>query len=250
MTSPIKSSTIQDAELTSSLSPYLDLHMMFPLLEFVDETHIQQHQIYSPSSVQRTRLDLVEKTHMVDYANDIYQELNGPPSADVSAKQQEKKAQVFSRLAELNGLCQEFESSVSIYKEERAARDSARQHNKSLENDNDNDNDNGDDSDDNGNNNNNSNNNNNNNNSDSQDRMPIPEFTVDWSIEGMGGEERLLEYYSLAKFNYECGDYQRAKEMIEVYIDLHAPSPRGVEDEVVDEDEGNGNKKKGDKVSK
>ena len=128
MTSPIKSSTIQDAELTSSLSPYLDLHMMFPLLEFVDETHIQQHQIYSPSSVQRTRLDLVEKTHMVDYANDIYQELNGPPSADVSAKQQEKKAQVFSRLAELNGLCQEFESSVSIYKEERAARDSARQH--------------------------------------------------------------------------------------------------------------------------
>lgn len=47
-------------DLTRTISKYLDLHMMFPLLDFVETT-----QIYPPDQVARARLDLLDATNMV-----------------------------------------------------------------------------------------------------------------------------------------------------------------------------------------
>eukprot|EP00615_Pteridomonas_danica_P004958 CAMPEP_0114341788 /NCGR_PEP_ID=MMETSP0101-20121206/9286_1 /TAXON_ID=38822 ORGANISM="Pteridomonas danica, Strain PT" /NCGR_SAMPLE_ID=MMETSP0101 /ASSEMBLY_ACC=CAM_ASM_000211 /LENGTH=234 /DNA_ID=CAMNT_0001475519 /DNA_START=20 /DNA_END=721 /DNA_ORIENTATION=+ len=60
-------------DLTNTLAKYLDLHLMFPLLEFVDGNEFLK---YSPEDIQKARLALVQPTNMVEYAIEIYQELN------------------------------------------------------------------------------------------------------------------------------------------------------------------------------
>lgn len=58
-------------DLSGVLSGYLDEHLVFPLLEF-----LAQKQIYDAADIEKNKLTLIEKTNMVDYAVDIYQQLN------------------------------------------------------------------------------------------------------------------------------------------------------------------------------
>ena len=62
-------------DLTSQISPHLDLHMMFPLLEYVDSLITAGLVPYTHGDVAASRLALLRPTHMVDYAMDIYREL-------------------------------------------------------------------------------------------------------------------------------------------------------------------------------
>jgi translation initiation factor 3 subunit E len=95
--------TTTDWDLTLSISPYLDRHMMFPLLEYLD-TLIQAGKIeYSAKDVAAARLSLLRPTHMVDYAIDIYKNLNGTDTAPEEMLQQKEK--VYQRLEELRAGC-------------------------------------------------------------------------------------------------------------------------------------------------
>lgn len=47
-------------DLTRTISKYLDLHMMFPLLDFVEMA-----SIYPADQVAQARLDLLDATNMV-----------------------------------------------------------------------------------------------------------------------------------------------------------------------------------------
>ena len=58
-------------DLTQRISQFLDKHLVFPLLEFV-----AQKQLYPLSDIEAAKLELIEKTNMVDYAVDIYQQLH------------------------------------------------------------------------------------------------------------------------------------------------------------------------------
>ena len=53
-------------DLTHKISPFLDAHLVFPLLEFLEE-----NTSYDAGSVQRARLELLAPTNMVDYAIEI-----------------------------------------------------------------------------------------------------------------------------------------------------------------------------------
>jgi translation initiation factor 3 subunit E len=87
-------------DLTPRVSPYLDLHMMFPLLEYVDSLISSELIPYSHQDVAAARLKLLRPTHMVDYAMDIYRELHGA-EAEIPAEMEEQKAKVFETLEEL-----------------------------------------------------------------------------------------------------------------------------------------------------
>lgn len=52
--------TTSKYDLTRTISKYLDLHMMFPLLDFVEMSHI-----YPADQVAQARLDLLDSTNMV-----------------------------------------------------------------------------------------------------------------------------------------------------------------------------------------
>lgn len=89
-------------DLTSNISPYLDRHMMFPLLEFMDGL-IKEGKIgYSSKDVAAARLALLKPTHMVDYAIDIHKSLEG---GAVPKEMEEKKATTLKTLEELQNGC-------------------------------------------------------------------------------------------------------------------------------------------------
>lgn len=98
-------------DLTSSVSPHLDLHMMFPLLEYVDSLIAGGQISYSLQDVAAARLALLRPTHMVDYAMDIYKELHGSDGKDVEIPQEmeDQKARVFEKLEELRTGCRAFD---------------------------------------------------------------------------------------------------------------------------------------------
>lgn len=52
--------TSSQYDLTRTISKYLDLHMMFPLLDFVEMSNI-----YPADQVAQARLDLLDATNMV-----------------------------------------------------------------------------------------------------------------------------------------------------------------------------------------
>lgn len=90
-------------DLTTTLSPYLDLHMMFPLLEYVDGLISQKLISYTSSEVATARLSLLHPTNMVDYAMDIYKELHDVD--DPPAEMEEMKTKIFAELETLREGC-------------------------------------------------------------------------------------------------------------------------------------------------
>ena len=106
-------------DLTSNISPYLDLHMMFPLLEYIDSLISSGSISYNAMDVAQARLELLKPTHMVDYAMDIYREVHGA-EAQIPQEMEDQKAGVFQKLEELKDgqaafeeLCRNEEARVS-----------------------------------------------------------------------------------------------------------------------------------------
>lgn len=108
---------VEQWDLTSHFSPYLDRHMMFPLLEYLDSLINAGTVSYSTKEVAAARLDLLRPTHMVDYAIDIYKGLHGEDST-VPKEMEEQKKSVYSRLEELRKGCEPFDK-LCRDKEER-----------------------------------------------------------------------------------------------------------------------------------
>jgi len=65
------SDTAAAYDLTQRVSQFLDKHLVFPLLEF-----LAQKQLYDEAEIEAAKLELIEKTNMVDFAVDIYQQLH------------------------------------------------------------------------------------------------------------------------------------------------------------------------------
>lgn len=61
---------MSEYDLTLRIAKHLDRHMIFPLLEF-----LSSRKIYDEKSVLSTKLDLLNKTNMVDFAVDCYKHL-------------------------------------------------------------------------------------------------------------------------------------------------------------------------------
>lgn len=108
-------------DLTSKISPYLDLHMMFPLLEYIDTLISSGFISYNSIDVAQARLELLKPTHMVDYAMDIYREVHGE-DALIPQEMEDQKAEVLKQMEELRDaqitldeLCRNEELRVSVY---------------------------------------------------------------------------------------------------------------------------------------
>mmetsp|Transcript_50902 Transcript_50902/g.58852 ORF Transcript_50902/g.58852 Transcript_50902/m.58852 type:complete len:516 (+) Transcript_50902:109-1656(+) len=165
-------------DLTNKNSAYLDRHMMFPLLEYLDGLIEADRISYSSKDVAAARLALLRPTHMVDYAVDTYKSVHGE-SAEIPAEMEEQKTQVFKQLEELEHGCKRL-TDLCNNKEEKTKLISEGQ----------------------------------------------------WNIAALSQKADLnittevLEIYrKTAKFQFECGDYQRARDMLENYISLLAKPP-------------------------
>ena len=59
-----------DYDLTPRIAPNLDRHLVFPLLEF-----LQERGLYPNEHILKFKIELLNNTNMVDYAMDIHKSL-------------------------------------------------------------------------------------------------------------------------------------------------------------------------------
>mmetsp|Transcript_19723 Transcript_19723/g.49063 ORF Transcript_19723/g.49063 Transcript_19723/m.49063 type:complete len:510 (-) Transcript_19723:94-1623(-) len=185
-----ESQGLEQWDLTSKNSSYLDRHMMFPLLEYLDGLIESDKISYSSKDVAAARLSLLRPTHMVDYAVDIYKKVHGD-SAEIPGEMEAQKTEVFKELEELEAGCKPLTEIVNN-EEEKTKLVSAGK----------------------------------------------------WNIASLSQEvdsitpEVLETYRKTSKFQFECGDYQKARDMLETYISLLAKPPAPQKNAEDDEDDG------------
>uniref|UniRef100_A0A7C8Z1J9 Eukaryotic translation initiation factor 3 subunit E n=2 Tax=Opuntia streptacantha TaxID=393608 RepID=A0A7C8Z1J9_OPUST len=83
-----------DYDLTPRIAPNLDRHLVFPLLEF-----LQERQLYPEEELLKAKIDLLNKTNMVDYAMDIHKSLYH--TEDVPQEMVDRRVEVVARLKAL-----------------------------------------------------------------------------------------------------------------------------------------------------
>ncbi|XKL69580.1 hypothetical protein PGB90_007349 [Kerria lacca] len=81
-------------DLTRVMGQYLDRHLVFPLLEF-----LSAKEIYDENELLRGKLDILNKTNMVDYAIDIRKSLY--PDQEIPEELTARRVQVVNQLTEL-----------------------------------------------------------------------------------------------------------------------------------------------------
>jgi len=87
-------------DLTQTIAQYLDRHLIFPLLEFLD----LKRDLYSEEDLLKAKLELsAEKTNMVDFAMDIYRKLH--KCEDVPSVMKARREQVLNKLKQLQSDC-------------------------------------------------------------------------------------------------------------------------------------------------
>ncbi|XP_010279582.1 PREDICTED: eukaryotic translation initiation factor 3 subunit E [Nelumbo nucifera] len=78
-------------DLTRIIAPHLDRHLVFPLLEF-----LQERQLYPDDEILKAKIELLNKTNMVDYAMDIHKSLYH--TEEVPQDMVDRRVEVFERL--------------------------------------------------------------------------------------------------------------------------------------------------------
>ncbi|KAL2483048.1 eukaryotic translation initiation factor 3E [Forsythia ovata] len=81
-------------DLTQRIAPQLDRHLVFPLLEF-----LQERGLYAEEDILKAKIELLNHTNMVDYAMDIHKSLYH--SDDVPHEMVDRRVEVVARLKSL-----------------------------------------------------------------------------------------------------------------------------------------------------
>ena len=84
----------QKYDLTQKLVPFLDRHLIFPLLEF-----LSQEDMYPAKDLTQAKFDLLRPTNMTDYTANLWKEIHD--SDDVPAEFTQKREQVLETLQKL-----------------------------------------------------------------------------------------------------------------------------------------------------
>jgi translation initiation factor 3 subunit E len=152
-------------ELTPVLSKYLDRHLVFPLLEF-----LQEKGIYDEADIMKSKIELLQNTNMVDFAADIHKALYNTEEIPQSMK--EHRTQVVARLRSLQTQvepivkCLEDPEVVKNFRQDRS--------------------------------------------------FNIQFLQEDHQI----GSEHIEALYQFARFQFDCGNYSHASEMLQSYRTL------------------------------
>lgn len=81
-------------DLTAKVGPYLDRHLVFPLLEF-----LSSKEIFDDTELLKGRLELLQGTNMLDFVKDEYQRLHN--TDDVPDELLERRQDVIYQMKEL-----------------------------------------------------------------------------------------------------------------------------------------------------
>ena len=91
---PVFVNTMAQYDLTQELCRNLDRHLAFPLLEF-----LSNKELYDEADIQKAKIDLLQKTNMVDYAAEIYTDLHG--TEEIPEEMNTRRKEVVAKLKTL-----------------------------------------------------------------------------------------------------------------------------------------------------
>lgn len=89
-------------DIVPKLSKFLDMHLIFPLLEFLSSKKENDKQTYNENDLLKVKLSLLNKTNMVDFAVEVYRKFNDVQ--DAPEEFHEKRTRVVNELMELQNL--------------------------------------------------------------------------------------------------------------------------------------------------
>ncbi|WIA30440.1 hypothetical protein OEZ86_000524 [Tetradesmus obliquus] len=160
-------------ELSSTLARFLDKHLCFPLLEF-----LQDKGVYNEEDIMRAKIALLQNTNMVDFAMDIHKELY--QTDEVPATMMERRTEVVNRLRSLQKAvdpiigCLSNSNVIRNFRHDRA-------------------------------------------------------FNLQFLKEEFDiGPEQIEALYQFAKFQFDCGNYSMASELLQAYKPLCTTSERNM----------------------
>ncbi|EQC41280.1 hypothetical protein SDRG_01255 [Saprolegnia diclina VS20] len=85
-------------DLTNTVAPFMDLHFMFPLIEF-----LTTNEMYDEKQLLAAKLDLLKPTSMTDFAVEIYQSLHG--AAKVPAEFEQRRKAILEAVSAAKASC-------------------------------------------------------------------------------------------------------------------------------------------------
>lgn len=93
-------SVLPDAkyDLTNTLAPFMDLHFMFPLIDF-----LSSNELYDESQLMAAKLSLLKPTNMADFAVEIYQTIHN--TTDVPAEFEDRRGAILDSLSLAKSEC-------------------------------------------------------------------------------------------------------------------------------------------------
>jgi translation initiation factor 3 subunit E len=158
-------------ELSSTLAKYLDRHLVFPLLEF-----LQEKGIYNEDDLLKSKIALLQSTNMVDFAMDIHKSLYS--TEEVPPQMKERRQEVVARL---RGLSKDVEQIIAVLANPGVVRNFR------------------------------------------QDKA----FNLSFLQEEFNlGPDQVEALYQFAKFQFDCGNYSMAAELLQPYRSLCTSAER------------------------
>eukprot|EP00798_Chlamydomonas_sp_ICE-L_P007133 gene7133-239_t len=160
-------------ELSPVLSKYLDKHLVFPLLEF-----LQEKGIYVEKDIMQSKIALLQNTNMVDFAMDIHKMLHN--TEEVPQAMKDHRVTVIARLRQLQTdvdpiiKCLENPAVIRNFKQDKA--------------------------------------------------FNLQFLQEDFQI----GPDQVEALYQYAKFQFDCGNYSTAAELLQPYRTLCINNERNI----------------------
>ncbi|KAF0699820.1 Aste57867_9596 [Aphanomyces stellatus] len=96
--SKVEGAPMAKYDLTNTLAPFMDLHFMFPLIDF-----LSTNEMYEEKQLMAAKLELLKPTSMADFAVEIHQSLSG--STKVPAELEKKRTAIVEELSAAKGQC-------------------------------------------------------------------------------------------------------------------------------------------------
>jgi len=88
------SSSAEEHDLTQTNAKFMDRHLLLPLIDF-----LASKSLHTKEELEKSKLSVLYKTNMVDFAMDIYKELHG--ARDVPASMSARRDEVVSKMQSL-----------------------------------------------------------------------------------------------------------------------------------------------------
>ncbi|KAL9656984.1 hypothetical protein ABK040_007072 [Willaertia magna] len=108
------------SQLALKIVPYLDLHLVFPVLEF-----LEQNEIYPKASVQKTIYELSKKTKMIDYqkkkqpTTTLETSTTNNNTTTSEEQYESQKKEIFKQIEQMKQTCSPLLTKLKEYNENK-----------------------------------------------------------------------------------------------------------------------------------